>query len=181
MGATLRDPVSGAEGAEIVGFPEEKDSRSAAKEAKLKVGDIIVRLNDQSIKKRDDLMTILNKSKPGDQVTVIVLRDEEELEFKFKLLSKSAIDRSEMQNRMGGALSGRRTGFPSVIQHDMVLKPVDCGGPLVDIDGHVIGINIARAGRVETWALPPDLVKTLVQEIKDGKHAKPAAKAAEKK
>lgn len=180
MGATLSDSMDGIEGARIVGFPDPKEGRSAARDAKLKEGDIIIRVNDQSIKKRDDLMKLLNGSKPGDTVKVVVLRDDEEKEFTFKLLPKSSIDRSEMQNRMGGALSGRRTGFPAVIQHDMVLKPVDCGGPLVDLEGNVIGINIARAGRVETWALPPDLVTKLVSEIKEGKHKKPETKEKDK-
>jgi serine protease Do len=180
MGAQLKDRDDKQDGAEIFGLTDPKEGRSAAREAKLKVGDIIIRLNDMSIKKRDDLMTILAKSKPGDQVTLVVIRDDEEMEFKFKLLPKSSIDRSEMQNRMGGALSARRTGFPAVIQHDMVLKPIDCGGPLVDIDGNVIGINIARAGRVETWALPPDLVTKLIGEIKEGKHRKPEVLATTK-
>ena len=69
----------------------------------------------------------------------------------------------------------RRTGFPAIIQHDMVLKPIDCGGPLVDLDGNVLGINIARAGRVESWALPPDIVKPIIKDMKEGKLPPPAA------
>jgi serine protease Do len=57
----------------------------------------------------------------------------------------------------------------------MVLRPTDCGGPLVDLDGRVLGINIARAGRVETWALPGDVIKSLIKPLKDGKYPAPAA------
>ena len=167
MGVNLKDPDSGIEGAEISAFPPE--GRSAAKEAKLKIGDVIIRVNDRSIKNRDDMMKLMNNFKPGDTIELTVFRDDEEMSFKVKLLPKSSIDRGDMQNRMGGALSGRRTGFPAIIQHDMVLKPVDCGGPLVDLEGNVLGINIARAGRVETWALPPDVVKPLIADLKAGK------------
>lgn len=177
MGAFLEDPTDGQEGVIIARFTDE--GRSAAKEAKLKIGDLITRVNDRTIKNRDELMQMMNKFKPGDTIELNVFRDENEMKFKVKLLPKSASDRSEMQNRMGGALSARRTGFPAVIQHDMVLKPVDCGGPLVDLDGNVLGINIARAGRVESWALPYDVIKPILKEMKDGKLPPPKPEKTE--
>ena len=57
-------------------------------------------------------------------------------------------------NQMGNTLSRRRDGFDAVFQHDATIEPEQCGGPLVDLDGRLIGINIARAGRVESYALP---------------------------
>jgi S1-C subfamily serine protease len=80
-------------------------------------------------------------------------------------------DRSDFQNRMGGAISDRRAGFPIILQHDTVLQPKDCGGPLVDLDGHIIGINIARAGRVETYAIPAEAVQPLLADLMSGKLA----------
>jgi serine protease Do len=52
-----------------------------------------------------------------------------------------------------------------------VIRPSDCGGPLVDLDGKVLGINIARAGRVETWALPGDVIQPILKDLKAGKHS----------
>ena len=72
---------------------------------------------------------------------------------------------------MGGPLSLRNNGFPDVIQHDTVLKPSDCGSPVVDLDGKVIGINIARAGRTESYAIPADVVKKVVEELKPAGNA----------
>lgn len=167
LGVQLADAPD-SEGALVSGFPEE--GRSAAKEAKILKGDIIIRIDGKTIKNRDDVMKYMQNFKPNDQVEITVLREDEEKVFKVKLMPKSAMDRGDMQNRMGGALSNRRTGFPEIIQHDMVLKPTDCGGPIVDLEGNVLGINIARAGRVETWALPPDLVKSVTKELIDGKH-----------
>ncbi|CAN5482846.1 PDZ domain-containing protein [soil metagenome] len=150
---------------------------SPAKKAKLLVGDQIVSVEDRTIVKFDDLKKILGNYKPGDKVKVLVKRkkdkdsdDVEEMSFEVKLGTKSSFDRSAFQNSMGSELSGRRTGFPMVITHDMVLEPKDCGGPLVDLEGRVLGINIARAGRVETWALPPEVVKPIIAELKSGKH-----------
>ena len=44
------------------------------------------------------------------------------------------------------------------MQHDTVLDPDECGGPLLDTKGNVVGINIARAGRVVSYALPSSLI-----------------------
>jgi S1-C subfamily serine protease len=76
---------------------------------------------------------------------------------------------------MGGELSGRRSGFPAVLQTDMVIQPKDCGGPVVDLNGNVLGINIARAGRVETWILPSEDIRPLLNDLKSGKFAPIAA------
>jgi serine protease Do len=82
-------------------------------------------------------------------------------------------DRADFQNQLGSKLSDHRTGFPMVLQHDTVLRPVDCGGPLVDLNGKVIGINIARAGRTETLAIPAEAVKPLLDDLKSDKLALP--------
>lgn len=69
------------------------------------------------------------------------------------------------QEDVWGDLSDVRSGFQQVLQHDTVLKPADCGGPVVDLNGKVLGVNIARAGRVETLALPATQVQKLVDVL----------------
>jgi S1-C subfamily serine protease len=56
--------------------------------------------------------------------------------------------------RMGTNLSLVRTGFPSVIQTDMQLDRKRCGGPVVDLEGNVVGIAIARADRTRSFIIP---------------------------
>jgi serine protease Do len=41
----------------------------------------------------------------------------------------------------------------------------------VDLDGKVVGINIARAGRTETYAVPAEAVRQLLPELMSGKLA----------
>jgi serine protease Do len=53
-----------------------------------------------------------------------------------------------------------------ILQHDTVLKPEECGGPIVNLDGKAIGINIARAGRVESYAIPSEAVLPILEELK---------------
>jgi serine protease Do len=51
----------------------------------------------------------------------------------------------------------------------------------VDLDGKVIGINIARAGRTESYAVPTEAVLPLLSDLLSGKLApKPASDAAAK-
>ncbi|MEL6107562.1 MAG: S1C family serine protease [Planctomycetota bacterium] len=69
------------------------------------------------------------------------------------------------QEVVWGPLSDVRTGFETVLQHDTVLKPEHCGGPLIDLEGRAIGLNISRAVRVETLALPAQEVQRLVQSL----------------
>jgi serine protease Do len=164
LGIRMRDPLEG-EGVEI----ERVEPGTAAARAGLRAGDLIVELAGKEVKTRESLIQILENYKPNDTVVARIIRDGKELEIKVKLGSRSDFDRSSFQNAMGGPLSDRRTGFPVVIQHDTVIRPTDCGGPLVDLDGRVLGINIARAGRVETWALPGDVVEKVLKELRTAK------------
>jgi serine protease Do len=141
---------------------------TAAKKAKIKVGDIIVAVGEHAIADSEALVKTLQKYKAGETVTLKVKREEEELELKVTL-GKRPPDRADFQNSMGSELSKRRDGFPTILQHDSVIRPADCGGPLVDLDGRVIGLNIARAGRVETYAIPCEAIRPLLPDLISGK------------
>lgn len=145
---------------------------SPAAKALIKKGDTIIALDGKEVKDRETLAELLGEYRAGEVVTVRVVRGEERLSLKVKLAARSdAIPKGErdVQNSMGGMLSGRRTGFPIVIQHDTILNPKDCGGPLIDLDGRVLGINIARAGRVETWTIPGKTIRPILEDLLSAK------------
>lgn len=162
---------------EDVALVESVRPDTPAEEAGILAGDIIRKVNDKEIKGRVDLVMTIRKFQPGDKVKLVIERDDKELTIDVVLANLAVIanpdpdhiDRAEFQNHLGGELSERRAGFPSAIQHDTVLKPSECGGPIVDLDGKVVGINIARAGRVESFALPAALVKGLLPDLMSGK------------
>ena len=62
-----------------------------------------------------------------------------------------------------------------MIQHDSILAPAQCGGPICDLDGKVVGLNIARAGRVESFALPAAVVRESVKKLLETHHTSTAA------
>jgi serine protease Do len=141
---------------------------SAAEEAGVEADDLILSVNGRQTPSNAKLREIVGSFNPGDEVELIVQRDGQNvtlhaiLSGDFPGLPKG---RSEFQNNLGGKLSVRRFGFPLAFQHDTVLRPSDCGGPVVDLDGRVVGFNIARAGRTESYALPVDAVHEVLSAL----------------
>lgn len=182
IGINLTDKDEPDGGAKVTGV----SPKGGAAKAGLKRNDVIFELNGKPVAGPTALRESLENYRPGEKVTVKVRRGEEELEYKVTL-TKMPEDptRSDIQNTMGGDLSGRRTGFPAVLQTDMIVDPKNCGGPVVDLDGKVLGVCIARAGRVETWILPSETVRPLLADLKAGKYPpaakKPAKDPAEEK
>jgi serine protease Do len=159
---------------------------SAAEEAGVEPDDLILSVNGQKTPSREKLREIVGSFNPGDEVELLVERAGEQKTLHATLSGDFPglpMGRSEFQNNLGGKLSVRRFGFPTAFQHDTVLRPADCGGPVVDLDGRVVGFNIARAGRTESYALPVDVVQgVLTKLMKDHllvKKSSPEGEAAE--
>lgn len=147
---------------------------TAAAKAGLKVDDLITAVDNMPILDLDTMMETLAKKKPADKVVVKIVRDGKPMELTAELGRRPPnANRGDFQNAMGSVLSERRGGFPTILQHDTVIKPADCGGPLVDLDGKTVGINIARAGRTESYAIPSEVVLTLLDDLKAGKEPPP--------
>ncbi|HUE69878.1 MAG TPA: PDZ domain-containing protein [Pirellulaceae bacterium] len=153
---------------------------SPAQKAGVLAGDVIRKIDGKQIATSRELIATVSEHQPGDKIRLTIEREDTELAIEVVLGSRmqilvremgahGGIDRADFQNHLGGELSERRAGFPSAIQHDTVLKPSDCGGPIVDLSGKVVGINIARAGRVESFALPASLVQSLLPDLMSGK------------
>jgi serine protease Do len=146
---------------------------SAAAKAGLQVGDVVTAIAGTAIIDSETMINTIQHHKPGDVVAIRYKRDDTEATVDVTLGKRSPQEmrdreRRDFQNRLGGELSNRRGGFPAVLQHDTVLKPSDCGGPVVDLDGKTIGLNIARAGRVESYAIPAELIQPVIERLKQG-------------
>jgi carboxyl-terminal processing protease len=70
--------------AKITGFADE----SPAEKAGLKEGDVIVKVQDKPIKELSDLMEVMQKTKPGDKLSVTVKRDDKDKTFTVMLGTK---------------------------------------------------------------------------------------------
>jgi len=146
------------------------NAKSPAEKAGLKVNDIVYEAAGKKITDYQMFIETIQRLKAGDNILMKVKRGEEDVELKATL---GKVDPKlfgiNPQETMGTKLSTRRGGFPVILQHDSGVAPENCGGPLVDLDGKVVGINIARAGRTETYAIPSDDILKLLPDLKAGK------------
>lgn len=67
--------------------------------------------------------------------------------------------------------SYRAGGFPTVFETDLPVFPYECGGPVVNLAGGVVGITIARVDIPGALVLPGDSIRKLLPELKSGKLA----------
>lgn len=142
---------------------------SGAEAAGLLPGDVVEQLNGRPLSGRSEMIKLVQEYNPGDALALVIRREQKTLELQVTLTpppSNEFLSRIAVQNRMGGDLSRRRTGFEAVIQHDSVLRPEECGGPAIALSGKAVGVNIARAGRTESYALPADLVIPVIEQLK---------------
>ena len=132
----------------------------AAKRAGLKVGDVVTKMNDTNIKTDRDMRTFLTTLDPRVTIVAKVLRDDKEIEISITLGAFPS-NTNHAADRMDK--SGRRDGFSTVILHDANLQPDKCGGPIFDLSGNFLGMNIARNSRVRSYALPSSIVEEFVE------------------
>ena len=88
---------------------------------------------------------------------------------------------NDKMNSMGSTISKRRTDFPAAMQTDLPLNATQCGGPVTDLDGNIVGIVIARSGRIETQVLPSETIREVLDRVdfsKEGQAPTPAPAVA---
>lgn len=145
---------------------------SGADDAGVRPGDIIAAVDGVAATSREALIGQLRQRDPGEEIDIAVVRGDESIVLKATLGSRARqSNRAQSQNRLGGRLSERAVGFDLALQHDTILEPEDAGGPLVDLDGRIVGINIARTGRVESYAIPAAEARELTRELLEAAQA----------
>jgi serine protease Do len=146
------------------------EPKTPAAKVGLKEGDLVLKVNGVAVVEPDQLIKEIGKHKPGEVVALKVRRGDIELDVKATLDRRPPGNlRGEFQNKMGSELSSRREGYPTFFQHDSVVKPQDCGGPIVDLEGRVIGVNICRAGRTASYAVPAEAIQPILLDLMSGR------------
>lgn len=146
--------------------------------AGLKEGDIVLMVKERPISGLMELKSALTGTKPGETVPLRVRTNGGEKTISVTLskrpeLPKIYNPRLEQMERMGGKISRIRDSFTQVLQSDMRPSPDQIGGPVVDLEGRVIGITVARADRTRSFIMPSAaVVKMLANTLKDPSIAK---------
>ncbi|MFP6767245.1 MAG: trypsin-like peptidase domain-containing protein [Planctomycetaceae bacterium] len=144
---------------------------SGASRAGLLQNDVITTVAGVKVSVGRELRDHIRKFRPGEILPLRVVRKQVEFDTFARLgnPTQHLQDRGIFMNKLGGQLSFRRGGFPDAFAHDTVLKPEQCGGPLVNLEGYAVGINIAREGRTESHAIPAKVIVGLLEELKAGR------------
>ena len=164
LGVQLRDADEGPQVTFVM--PD-----SAAQEAGVKINDLVTHLNGKAMKSQRQLVETIRTFMPGERIRLTIKRGDSVKTLRPTLGSFASVNRRQhVQNNLGGPkLSKRNKGFPAALQHDTALPPYQCGGPLIDLDGRLVGINIAHADRVSSLALPTSVILPLLEDLKSGK------------
>jgi serine protease Do len=156
---------------------ESVSSGGPADKAGLKAGDVIISVNGNETTEKLDLINALAAFKPGDKVKLEVKRGKETLKVEAKLADPSLLDNNpppERSQRRGSsstffdrtaAASKRKDNFPEALTHDSSLKAEQCGGPVLNLSGQVVALNIARFDRTGTYALTYKTLKPVLDEM----------------
>ncbi len=132
-------------------------------DGRLKHGDVISHVNGVGTQDKKTWRAATEDLIAGDLVQVTVRHNQstETLVFPSGASYWRAFDSA-------GPLSHRRTGFPEVFGHDALITAQQCGSPVIDRRGNVIGMNIARFHKHQTLAIPSKTLATLVDELLAG-------------
>ena len=141
--------------------------RSAGAAAGLENGDVVTSVEGKNVTAREKMIELVGANNPGDVVAIQVKRGKSMLSFRVTLGHRSVVfDMMSRNARMSGPVSKRKDNFPMIIQHDVSLPPTAMGGAVLDLNGKVLGINVARVDRVTTYALPTKFVLETLKKLR---------------
>ncbi|MCM8525000.1 MAG: serine protease, partial [Lentisphaeraceae bacterium] len=140
--------------------------KGPAHTAGVRAGDILLKVDGKQMLKRDKLLNYLKDKSPGTHVEILVQQNGKEISRKILLGDRNQTFGLFNRNlEMSGVISKRTDGFNSIIQHDIPIEHFDTCSPLMDIDGRVVGLNIAKANRSEAYALPNAEVRKAIDKL----------------
>ncbi len=146
---------------------QEVGEKSGAFEAGLQKGDVILKVEGKPITKVEEIAELLKTRKEGSTVKVTYRRKKLENTVEVRLAARAELfdDQQNRNDQMSGDYSSRRSGFPRVMQHDVLGSRQVVGGPLLELGGKCIGMNIARANRAENYAIPVEDLKEIAARM----------------
>jgi serine protease Do len=144
----------------------EVEDKSGAKDAGLQKGDVILAIDGKKVSKLDELSAALKDRKAGTTAKITYRRKQEQATIDVRLMARNEMTKELNNNdQMSGEFSERRSGFPRILQHDILGAASIVGGPLLDLDGRCIGMNIARASRAESFAIPVEDLQAIAARM----------------
>jgi serine protease Do len=146
----------------------------AAEKNGLRTNDVILSIGGRNLQTAEQLMQRVQDFKPGDQVAVRFMRDEQIETINLVLTPRftnenpllDLYDTMRSEDGPGRFANTHAGGFPKVLQIDADVYPSKVGGPLLDLQGHTLGIVIARADRFPTYVIPASSVQEVFDKLR---------------
>lgn len=150
---------------------------SAAAQAGVRVGDVIASIDGRPLGGRTALRRAILQREVGDRVELGIVREGGRLQVTATLARREDAPgaRPTRRGNTTTPISEVSTGFGRVLAHDANVWPEQVGGPVLDLDGHVVGINVARFDRTATHALPAAAVRDAVRRMLQRRELTPPA------
>jgi S1-C subfamily serine protease len=161
-GAGLSNLSNSANGLEVT---DDKPARELG--IKIRKGDVVRRIEGHDTPNLKSILALLGDgdhpgslvTNAGDPIAVTVERDGKTIDLRFP--------RPPAEWWALNAESRRHAGFPAAFDIDVPLDAVLCGGPVIDIDGRVVGIAIAARGNewhtTHSHVLPAAAVRAFIE------------------
>lgn len=140
------------------------DPGGPGRKAGLTEGDRIITINGVVAKSSKELITELKKFAPQNKILVAVQREGNLLQKEVTLGTRQNPNPNHLAEMFKGGKSERRDGFRQVWLSDIHLEAAECGSPVFDGTGKLLGIGIARFSRSATVVMPVHLIKKWVEE-----------------
>jgi S1-C subfamily serine protease len=145
-GAATRPEVSGKptkEGYLVV------SAWGEAASAGIQPGAVILTIAGRKVRNEQDLLDASRGHVEGERVPVCLLKGDQRQNMILRLVAEPK----------------PFAGFPTLFEHDMPLARDQCGGPVVNLAGDVIGVTLRR-GQYGCMAIPSDCVRQLLPVLK---------------
>jgi S1-C subfamily serine protease len=157
----------------------------AAERNGLKKDDVILAINGTQIRSTRQMGSIVGAVAPNQKISLKYQRGENVRTVDIVLTPMFVspdgdvmLERYKSRENLGKFASAHNSGFPEALQHDTDLFPHQCGGPVFDITGKAVGLNIARAARITSYAIPAKAILRVFVELKNKGEASPLKKAS---
>ena len=138
---------------------------SAAHKSGIRPGDTLLKIKGKIVKGYYEVATMLRRLKVGEKPELLIVRDGKP-QLVFPTLQPRQVQQyeSHRMRAMDGEQNRVRSNFSNVLQSDMELGVEDTGLPVADLEGRIVGMVIARAGRISTLILPGEEMKELLSK-----------------
>lgn len=128
-------------------------SKTDAENFDFRKDDVIISVDGKKVNTQKEFLSIIRKKMPNDYILITTERANKKNTSKVRLEKLPVFTPDHPASFFQGGRSTIRDGFNNVFVTDSRLSPSECGGPVFDLQGRLMGLNIARYSRVSNIVL----------------------------